>query len=382
MATSNIVPCDADIECLSSRKDSKLRGTICMSGRMPRPQCVPLPRLSNPSSSLGLLGRLPLELMLETLRYLDFQSITRFAEVSVLANGYVRSCREYRDVLTLVPETVQALRRLGVLSLHSVAAIYHALRADACATCGEAGAFLFLPTCQRCCIWCRRYYPSLRLMTRAQAKKYYGLTKQQTDQLRTVHVRNAMVYRPNDMHYPAIHGRSVAAQAARDLSLAVHGSEEAVHKAVLAGCASSEARDAGCYWTRAHLLRPRDDWYVESLGSAPTPSGLLNREQADHATMAAMHFPTLTDNDGTLEYALWCRGCEKTKVRLWIGRMLDHGAQERLRALLPPEYRTAEYHPNRVGLGLSDRAWWKESFLQHARHCPGAQALLREKYAQ
>ncbi|KAK8065082.1 hypothetical protein PG997_011829 [Apiospora hydei] len=377
MAASSILPCDADIECLSTRKDSKLLGTISMSGRMPKPQCIPLPRLGKPSS-LGLLGRLPLELMLDIFKYLDFQSITRFAKVSVLANGYVRSCREYHDVLTIIPEAVKALRRLGILRLHSVTDLYHALRADACATCGEAGPFLFLPTCQRCCIWCRRYHPSLRLMTRAQAKKYYGLTKQQTDRLRTVHVRTAIT---------TIHGRSVAVQAARDLSLAVHGSEEAVHDAVLASCASSETRDAGCYWTLAHLLRPRDDWYVENLGPAPPPSGWQIEELAEYATMATMYFPTLTD-DGTLGYALWCQGCEtahdryRFEVRSREPHEIDGGLREQMRDCLPLEYRTAEYHPSRAVLGLKDRAWWKESFLQHARHCPGAQNLLREKYEQ
>ncbi|KAK8113443.1 hypothetical protein PG984_013969 [Apiospora sp. TS-2023a] len=187
MASSAQIPPDR------LRATGKFNGMISMDGRMPKLPCTPLQRRDS-SSSFGILGRLPAELMLNMVAQMDFLSIVHFSQVCVQANGYVRSCSEYRDVLRFIPNAVKALRGLGILSLHSIAQLYDALRAEECATCGETGPFLFLPTCQRCCEWCRNYYPSLQLMFPSQARKYYGLNKQETDSLPTVHVRAASVH--------------------------------------------------------------------------------------------------------------------------------------------------------------------------------------------
>ncbi|KAK7963502.1 hypothetical protein PG996_008807 [Apiospora saccharicola] len=360
--------------------------TIAFDGRMPKLPITPL-RLqdSSSSSSFGILGRLPPELMLNIVAQMDFLSIVHFSQVCVQANGYVRSCNELRDVLRFVPEAVKALGIIGVLSLHSVATLYDAMRAEECATCGDTGPFLFLPTCQRCCEWCRKYYPSLQLMFRSQAGKYCALTQQETDSLPTVHVRRVWVKQgggPRSGDAWTIHGQAVVAQTARDRSLSVHGSWLRAKQAVMARCVGPAARLTGQYWTKAHRARPRFDWFTSEI-RVGEPRQVPRRVTLDnYATMATMPFPTLTE-DQTLEDARWCEGCVRTRAQFWDYRyhhFTEIGAniQEAMRASIPKEYRTVAYRPSVVLFGLPDRAWSRESFERHIRDYPGAQTLLKE----
>lgn len=357
---------------------------ISLTGRMPTLPCTPLPP-RDPFSSLGVLGCLPPELMLNMIAQMDFLSIVRFSQVSVQANAYVRSCHEFRSFLGSVPEAVKALCRLGILSLHSVANLYGALRAEECAICGESGPFLFLPTCQRCCDWCRKHHPSLQLIYRGQAVKYFGLSQQEAASLPIVHVRRAMVHGgagPDHGGGWTIHGRAVVAQMARNLALSVHGSEAEVERAVMAQCITPSARAAGQYWTTAHRVRPRFDWL--SVGThrqdAHVPSHVpLGMAFDEYGTMATMVAPTLT-KDGTLEHARWCQGCVSTRdsFRAWRHKKLVNAAlMDSMKAYIPAEYRTDEYDPWEVMFGLPNRAWSRESFAQHVRGCPGAQRLLQ-----
>ncbi|KAK8034158.1 hypothetical protein PG993_009153 [Apiospora rasikravindrae] len=382
MATSNIVPCDADIDFLKPWPGHRLRGMIQLTGQMPQPQCTPLPQRHNPSP--GLLGRLPLELMLDVVEHLDFQSITRFSTASVQANACVQSCRKYRDVLRLVPEAVVALRRLGLLDLHSVLDLYSVLRADGCAICGELGPFLFLPTCQRCCEGCRSYYPSLRLMTSDQARMFYGLSKGDTNQLRQVHITPAIIKggRQSEWASWTAGGTVVIAQAARDRSLAVHGSSDNVCLAALENCIPDYVRKAR-YWTAAQNVRPREEWrvgrtplYDDFRPEAPDLHDFW--PQVPYATMATMYFPTLT-KDGDLQYAMWCAGCQMTSHsfdsyrRPGKPRKVPLKIQEEMRRYLPPS--TAQQSTTHLrscsvwqtGLGGRSRSWdTPETALAHS----------------
>lgn len=96
----------------------------------------------------------------------------------------MRACPEYRDLLTYVPGALEAIGKLGLGRYHQVVNLHRVLRTDVCATCGP---FLFLPACQRCCVACKAYYPSLRLIRPYQARRYYGLSEEQCQELPTMH---------------------------------------------------------------------------------------------------------------------------------------------------------------------------------------------------
>lgn len=96
---------------------------------------------------------------------LDVQSTSRLSQTSVLGHRIVRSRQTYRELIALVPEALSALSRTCLLSFYSVNDIDAALRFERCFICGHYGAFLFLPTCDRCCCECLQYSPFVRLIT-------------------------------------------------------------------------------------------------------------------------------------------------------------------------------------------------------------------------
>lgn len=91
-------------------------------------------------SSLGILDRLPPEILYMLLGRLDIQSITNFVRVSFRGNSYIQSLRAYRDLVAFAPQTLMALGKTGLLNLHSVTELHAALRQERCASCVEYGS--------------------------------------------------------------------------------------------------------------------------------------------------------------------------------------------------------------------------------------------------
>ncbi|KAK7935982.1 F-box domain-containing protein [Apiospora marii] len=312
---------------------------------------------------------------------LDLRSLTRLQRVSFQGDAYVRACLEYRDLLTHVPGVLETFGDLGLSSTHRIADIHRVFRTDACATCGDRGPLLFLPTCERCCEACVAYYPALRLIRPSEARRYYGLSKQQCEELHALHLPPRMVgavgeatrLRPHTL-YP----KAVSAKAARDLALTVYGSEEALAQAVNHAGKGMIAPQRAKYWHEAHRASPRHNWLRRSLrdeadDTPKPPESLDSRKLAEASTML---FPTLTKRPtATLGTAMWCRGCDLTQYILahWVDEMDQ--VEGEWKALVPPEYQTEKYWLPGVVLGMAKRAWSRDSFLEHVRHCPGAQRL-------
>ncbi|TPX07153.1 uncharacterized protein E0L32_010954 [Thyridium curvatum] len=310
-------------------------------------------------SSLGILDRLPPEIVSILLGMLDTQSIARFACLSSRANTFVRSQRAYRDLATLVPQVLLALGRVGLIGLHSVAELHAALRTERCATCIEYGAFLFLPTCERCCWECLRLNPSLRVLSRKEAKRYFGLSDRHLQRLPTLRVI------PGDYGISANpapeHCELISVKAARGLGLIVHGSAGKLAQAMARRCKSTGLFVTGRYlqggWPA--VSQDQDLLLLPSQGNIPTD---------DFFGMASIPFPSLSKS-GRIEDGLWCLGCEVTLRRYDSLRL----PRDVLAAIVP-----SNCGPLRVLLGLERRARSKESFLDHVKHCYGAQQLIPE----
>ncbi|VTT55865.1 unnamed protein product [Fusarium fujikuroi] len=175
---------EALISCASHRPRHLLEAMITI----PDAEKPKTPTLAERVSSLGILDRLPLEILYMLLGRLDIQSITSFVRVSFRGNSYIESLRAYRDLVTFAPQTLMALGKTGLLNLHSVTELHAALRQERCASCVEYGAFLFLPTCERCCWECLRHNPLLRVLPSKEAKRYFGLSERHIRQLPTISV--------------------------------------------------------------------------------------------------------------------------------------------------------------------------------------------------
>ena len=146
----------------------------------PKPSSV---RRNAPCSPIGILDRLPPELLLAVLNLLDFQTIARLACVSHHVKKAVESLPAYRELMYHAPEALAALSQTGLIGLFSAASLRAALRSERCCTCREYGAYLFLPTCERCCWECLMRHPLLALVTATRSRRIFGLSPWRTHQL-------------------------------------------------------------------------------------------------------------------------------------------------------------------------------------------------------
>ncbi|KAF5702650.1 f-box domain-containing protein [Fusarium mundagurra] len=314
------------------------------------------PTLAERVSSLGILDRLPPEIIYMILGMLDMQSIASFARVSFRGNTYIKLLQAYRDLVAFAPQILMALGKVGLLSLHSITELHAALRKERCASCVEYGAFLFLPTCERCCWECLRHNPLLRVLLPKEAKRYFGLSERHIQQLPTISVipGNYGISRSPSPRYCSL----VSVRAAKERGLMVHGSVDQLSQAMMAKCKSGGLRVDGRFLQSDPVTsRNQDPLLLPSQGNIPTDKFF---------GMASIPFPSLSAS-GRLENGLWCRGCELTLHQYDNLRL-----PWRVLAALVPGNRDAL----RVLLGLERRARSTESFLEHIKHCYGIQQLV------
>jgi hypothetical protein len=300
---------------------------------------------------------------------LDARSLAHFACVSFRGHAFVQSLYAYRDLVEFAPDVLLALGKMGLIHLHSIAQLYDALQSDHCATCNEYGAFLFLPTCKRCCWQCLRCEPSLRLILHIAAKKYFGLSKRHLQRLPACTIIPG-TYGLDATPAPPSYRPLVAAKAAMDLGLEVHnGSTERLASVRARRCRSAKFVATGRYLQEGS----------SSSGSGPDMApahhqgqdALMKPSQGNippdtYFGMASIPFPVLSKSTRTTENGLWCRGCEFTHGQYRYGRL----SNDVISAIVP-----SDCEPQRVLLGLERRARSREAFMDHISQCYGAGQL-------
>ncbi|XRM42717.1 hypothetical protein ABZX51_005928 [Aspergillus tubingensis] len=129
--------------------------------------------LKAPSTSLGQLDVLHLELIHEICLYFDIESLIRFRQVSRRAQQSVSTSRFYRETTTHTLDAFCALLRTKVANQFTLTELFTALCTRDCLLCGSSfGGFLFLPTLLRCCFSCIQKDRLPRLVPYADAKWY------------------------------------------------------------------------------------------------------------------------------------------------------------------------------------------------------------------
>ncbi|KAL2018600.1 hypothetical protein VTK56DRAFT_570 [Thermocarpiscus australiensis] len=108
----------------------------------------------SPAASLGILSRLPTEILFSTLKYLDVLSCFRFRQVNRQARVALSALWEYRDIATHALEVLRSVLRTGLATRFTLSDLHRPLCTMKCRRCGAFGVFLFLPTAQRCCYNC------------------------------------------------------------------------------------------------------------------------------------------------------------------------------------------------------------------------------------
>ncbi|KAI1061509.1 hypothetical protein LB506_011862 [Fusarium annulatum] len=114
--------------------------------------------------NLGMLARLPQDILEGILLELDIDSFRRFRQVSRRARYLATALIFYQRVLRHAPDALNALRRTDLSGYVSYSDVYTALTTTKCAFCGRFGDFLFLPTAKRSCFECLRASPETALV--------------------------------------------------------------------------------------------------------------------------------------------------------------------------------------------------------------------------
>lgn len=311
------------------------------------------------ASSIGILDRLPVELLHETLASLDFQSLTRFSRVSVQGKNVLLCLPAYRYLMRHAPHALAALGQTGLLRLHAATELMTALRSERCATCCEYGVYLFLPTCERCCWQCLRSYATRRVITPTAAARIFALSPKKVQQL------------PAMLSIPGRYGiarwahpvprRLVSLIAAKELALSIYGSERNIREIV----ARRKPSKKTTYAAR--------DLQLAFVDSTTCPDSLMVPDQGNcgddrYFGMATIPFPSLTTPD-TADHGLWCKGCEWT---------YEQNKYRRVPAHVIANIAPVGCDPGHVLFELTRRARSRNGLLEHIRHCYGAQQLLAE----
>ncbi|KAI3582946.1 hypothetical protein IWW34DRAFT_900250 [Fusarium oxysporum f. sp. albedinis] len=117
--------------------------------------------------NLGVLARLPQDLLEEIVLHLDIDSFRRFRQVSRRARYLSTAITIYQRVLRYAPDALNALRRTDLSGYVSYSDVYTALTTSKCTFCGQFGEFMFLPTAKRCCFECLRASPETAIVNQA-----------------------------------------------------------------------------------------------------------------------------------------------------------------------------------------------------------------------
>ncbi|KAI1009884.1 hypothetical protein LB503_011512 [Fusarium chuoi] len=121
--------------------------------------------------NLGILARLPQDILEGILLQLDIDSFRRFRQVSRRARYLATALLFYQRVLRHAPDALNALRRTDLSGYVSYSDVYTALTTTKCAFCGRFGDFLFLPTAKRSCFECLRNSPETALFNPARIRR-------------------------------------------------------------------------------------------------------------------------------------------------------------------------------------------------------------------
>lgn len=310
-------------------------------------------------SSIGPLDTLPTELLQMILNSLDFQSLSRFARVSHQAKAMVESLPSYHGMMTHASTALIALSQTKLITFHSAATMYAALLSDRCISCQKYAAFLFLPTCERCCHQCLCQERSLRIISLRMAGICFGLSPKELGQI-PIMLSIPGRYTMRQEITTRRRVRLVSLKQAKELGIFFHGSQEATKRAgVLEKTRKLSLR-------QLHLAQ----WLADSLSdseprNSSTPAQYIDAPDDNFGGMASIGFPSLRPNAG-LENGLWCFGCQINYDRY-------------RRRELESERQLYNSGVDLLGFfsGMVYEARSRSGFLEHVRDCRGARDLLQ-----
>lgn len=294
------------------------------------------------SSSIGSLDTLPTELLHKIFNSLDFRSLSRFLRVCHRAKIVIELLPSYLRIMKHASTTLAALTRTELITYHTAATLHAALLAEKCVCCQKYGAYLFLPTCERCCYQCLHKDNYLRVISVSMAKTCYAISEEDLQQI-PIMLNIPGRYSVGQVSTCRRQVRLVSLKQAKTLGLSIHGSQEVMHSLV-----ATEIN-----WPAVWLANPDADFPLDNI----------------YAGMASIPFPSLRPN-GDLEGGLCCGGC-----KVYFEDHYLHGALERkiyTDIFLSGTWTTNEH------MEMVQEARSRSEFLAHIKDCEGAKILFED----
>ena len=323
------------------------------------------------STSLGRLDDLPLEILHATLALLDFKSLSHVSRTCIRGIEVVNSLPQYRDVMLHAPDALAALGKTRLIRHHPAAKVHLALLSANCTLCSRYGAFLYLPSCERCCYHCLWKNQSLWLMTVATAKKCFVLSAagaKSLPVLRSVPSGQYSVGKYSISRQRAVGLVSVG--AAKRLAIA-EGVPEETMRVVTEACHDGEVGGLSDidYEYYRFLHKTRITAAQQELWQQQSTSQVVPKDW--YCGMGSLPFPSLS-LDKHVENGLWCQGCALVSSE-WSS---SDPTMERLPFFI--------LHGNDVEYVVYHYEYFprsKAEFLAHVEECPGAKKLLEQAKA-
>jgi hypothetical protein len=266
-----------------------------------------------PTTRLGSLDRLPLELLHDVLLRLDMHSLFKFRQTNLRSRQAVDSVKQYQMVVSHGLNLLCALLRTRLAIGVSLFDFYDALCTKACDFCGEFSGFISLLNWNRCCFKCLRGALETQVQTLAAARNQYHLTKAELRQLRSCKTLPG-----------------------------VYSMEESVYKSRITIVSAHQAR-------LVSRQRPHAPARQEAQ---PRPTNSIRNGKLNF--MGSCALPYYDKRTGKVEHGISCAGCQLAIEKDIIGSMAEEWASE-----------------------ARDKVYAQDGFLDHFRWCEQAQLLWR-----
>ena len=124
---------------------------------------------------LGILDRLPTELLHAILTGLDMRTLTDFRRVNLRALAVLDGVPEYRTIITHAPDLLRGVLSIQTAQWVTCKKLFSTLCNAQCEACGDFGGYIYILTCNRVCFLCFTESPAYLPISFRKASKDFGI---------------------------------------------------------------------------------------------------------------------------------------------------------------------------------------------------------------
>ncbi|KAI0190834.1 hypothetical protein F4808DRAFT_398638 [Astrocystis sublimbata] len=255
-----------------------------------------------PTTNIGALSRLPLELLQEVIYHLDIETLVGFRRVNREVFAVLGSVPAYRAIAKHARNALCGILAIGTGRWITCGTFYEKLSTSECETCGDFGGYLYLLTCKRVCFLCLSRDPLYLPLRPGHARRKFGLkTVNRSPCMRVI----PGLYSPNEKKV----SRCVLVdyESTRSAGIEAHGSASAMDKFVLdletQKLEEFEARKAEAHASeggQSHVRRPPMHDPYDGQSSNPL------------RFVAVARVAYLSTTSQELHWGFHCVGCERS----------------------------------------------------------------------